>query len=425
MTALMSTAHASDTATAALLLDRGADTEAKDSDGLTALMFAAMKGRTTTAALLLDRGANVAATHCRGVTALMFAAMSGRAATLTLLLDHGASPSATCRGSTAFDFASEKGHAATVGAALMARLDPRPEPVASAGSTAAPKDFATPPFRNTGASAGNRGTDAQKVAAAPGSSEHREVAAGFDKTLAGRFNDFTHVDGMRNPIVGLFDNAVNPAVSISEAVGRLPFAAELKAQLWTAKKWVKMMPTLTAMAAVPGMTADLAAAIWLYTCESRLYPELNAKLRSESRAELRQGFFPYLRLLITALGKLRAAQGAAKRMVNRGIPLDLVSLHPDDYCKDETMVWWALSSTTSDVSVLSNSMFLGESGNRTIVQIHTSQAVDVTAFTAIKGEAELLLPPGVALLITGVLAMGNGLTMLTCEDDPDAPQLLS
>ena len=80
---------------------------------------------------------------------------------------------------------------------------------------------------------------------------------------------------------------------------------------------------------------------------------------------------------------------------------------------------------TSDVSVLSNSTFLGTSGGRTIFQIQTSQAVDVAAFSAIKGEAELLLPPGVALLITGVLPMGNSLTMLTCEDDLDAPQLLS
>ena len=208
-------------------------------------------------------------------------------------------------------------------------------------------------------------------------------------------------------------------------MNQLPFAAELKAQLWTAKKWAKTTPAKTAMAAVPGMTADLAAGIWMHTCESRLYPELNAKLRSESRAELKQGYFPHLRLLVAALGKLRSAQGGEKRVVNRGVRRDLVSLHPGDYRKDETMVWWPLSSCTSDVSVLSNPMFLGKSGDRTIFQIHTSQAVDIAAFSAIKEEAELLLPPGVALLITGVLPVGNGLTMLTCADDPDAPQLLS
>ena len=271
----------------------------------------------------------------------------------------------------------------------------------------------TPP-QNNGASA------AHSTAASAASFEAAEPAA-----QAGRFNDFTHIEGMRNPIIGLFDNAANPEVSISDAVNQLPFAAELKAQLWTAKQWVKKTLAKTAMAAVSGMTADLAVAIWLYTCECRLYPELNAKLRSESRAELKKGYFPYLRLLVTALGKLRSAQGGEKQMVNRGVRLDLVSLHPDDYRKDETMVWWPLSSTTSDVSVLSNSTFLGKSGNRTIFQIHTSQAVDIAAFSAIKGEAELLLPPGIALRITGVLSMDDGLTILTCEDDPDAPQLLS
>ena len=127
----------------------------------------------------------------------------------------------------------------------------------------------------------------------------------------------------------------------------------------------------------------------------------------------------------TPLRQLRAVQGSGKRMVNRGVRLDLVGLHPDDYAKDETMVWWPLSSTTSDVSVLSSPVFLGTTGPRTIFQIHTAQAVDVAAFSAVKGEAELLLPPGIALLITGVLDAGSGLTMLTCEDDPGAPPLLT
>ena len=49
----------------------------------------------------------------------------------------------------------------------------------------------------------------------------------------------------------------------------------------------------------------------------------------------------------TALGKLRAAQGLKKRMVNRGVKLDLIGKYPDDYCENETLVWWPLTSTTS------------------------------------------------------------------------------
>ena len=93
--------------------------------------------------------------------------------------------------------------------------------------------------------------------------------------------------------------------------------------------------------------------------------------------------------------------------------------------RGRTLVWWSLTWTTANIGVLSNPMFLGTTGSRTIFQIHASQAVPVSAFSAVKAEAELLLPPGVALQITGVLPVGNGLTQITCEDDPDAPPLLS
>ena len=44
----------------------------------------------------------------------------------------------------------------------------------------------------------------------------------------------------------------------------------------------------------------------------------------------------------------------------------------------------------------------------------------------VEGEAELLLPAGIALKITGVLPKdASGLTIITCEDDEDAPTLIS
>lgn len=53
-------------------------------------------------------------------------------------------------------------------------------------------------------------------------------------------------------------------------------------------------------------------------------------------------------------------------------------------------------------------------------------AVDVSAFSAIQAEAELVLPPGTALRITDILPKDvSGLTIITCEDDPDVPPLLA
>merc|ERR1711918_338668 len=52
------------------------------------------------------------------------------------------------------------------------------------------------------------------------------------------------------------------------------------------------------------------------------------------------------------------------------------------------------------------------SGDRTIFQIATKRGVDITAFSSIQSEAELLLPPGMALEIVGCLDAGHGLTII-------------
>ena len=65
----------------------------------------------------------------------------------------------------------------------------------------------------------------------------------------------------------------------------LPF--DLAGELWTMKKFLKTKKTQEAIAACPGLTTDGAGAIYLFTCESPLYKELNAKLRARDRAALK------------------------------------------------------------------------------------------------------------------------------------------
>ena len=94
---------------------------------------------------------------------------------------------------------------------------------------------------------------------------------------------------------------------------------------------------------------------------------------------------------------------------------------------------------------MQNPQFLGSTGDRTIFQILTRRGIDIEPFSAVRsfprhahvnvprpdspqveGEAELLLPAGIALKITGVLPKdASGLTIITCEDDTDAPALIS
>jgi ankyrin repeat protein len=74
-----------------LLLNAGADVHAKKNNGIMALMVAAaVRNEKGIVELLLDRGADVHAKDKDGSTALILAACSGRKETLELLLDRGA-----------------------------------------------------------------------------------------------------------------------------------------------------------------------------------------------------------------------------------------------------------------------------------------------------------------------------------------------
>ena len=98
---------------AKLLLEKGADAEAAQTDGATALMCAAVGGHEAVAQLLLQHGADVAAARNDGFTALMCAAEGGHETVAQLLLQHGADVAAARNdGFTALMSAAEGGHEA-------------------------------------------------------------------------------------------------------------------------------------------------------------------------------------------------------------------------------------------------------------------------------------------------------------------------
>ena len=113
-TRLMAAAHAGDDARIALLLDHGAEIDAKDDQGYTALMFAANSGRDQAVRLLLSRGADPNATDLQRSTPLMFAAQHDHINIVRQLLDSGADPNARGdHGLTALGFALQNGHQLT------------------------------------------------------------------------------------------------------------------------------------------------------------------------------------------------------------------------------------------------------------------------------------------------------------------------
>lgn len=72
------------------LLARGANINAKDSQGKTALMNASYYGKKEIVKFLLEHGSDVNARYVDGCTALIWAAGEGEAEVLKILLDHGA-----------------------------------------------------------------------------------------------------------------------------------------------------------------------------------------------------------------------------------------------------------------------------------------------------------------------------------------------
>ena len=94
-----------------LLLDNGADVNAKNESGVTPIMIASINGYLDTVELLIDNGADVNAKNESGVTPIMIASNNGCLSTVELLIDNGANLYAKNNtGQTALDIAKEEGH---------------------------------------------------------------------------------------------------------------------------------------------------------------------------------------------------------------------------------------------------------------------------------------------------------------------------
>ena len=114
-TALHSATRGGHVTTVRLLLDRGADTEANDSNKRTPLHMAAWDGHEAAIELLLDKGADIEAKDSDSWTPLHMAARQGHRAAIGLLLDRGAAVKAKNSDiQTALHMASGAGHEAAI-----------------------------------------------------------------------------------------------------------------------------------------------------------------------------------------------------------------------------------------------------------------------------------------------------------------------
>jgi hypothetical protein len=169
-----------------------------------------------------------------------------------------------------------------------------------------------------------------------------------------------------------------------------------------------------------GLTQDESASIQIYTMESTnhkesLYYNLNKALRKEDRQQLIP-YFAYLKLILTALWKLPSFSGR----VWRGVNGDLTK----DFREDDTLVWWGFSSCTRYLSVLESDQFLGKEGIRTLFSIECSNGKIIKNHSYFIHEDEVLLLPGIELLVTGKVRPAPGLTIIEVREVTDSPVVL-
>lgn len=158
------------------------------------------------------------------------------------------------------------------------------------------------------------------------------------------------------------------------------------------------------------LTRDESAAIFLYTMEwaNSVYLVLNKTLTKENRNHL-VPWFPYLKLLLTALFKLPSKKCNVYRGV-RGVDLS------GDYPPNKNVVWWRFSSSTTTVAVLNAPRYLGQEGLRTMFHIECLNGKVIKNHSNYQQEDEVLLLPGTQFQVVSHLNAGNGLQIVQMKE---------
>jgi membrane protease YdiL (CAAX protease family) len=111
VSALMRAAYRANLETIWVLTERGADVNARDDEGLTPLMVAALRGNLSGVEALLEKGADVNAQSERGLTPLIWASSNGHIEIVRLLLNKGVDAKVKdAWGYTASTSAAKKGY---------------------------------------------------------------------------------------------------------------------------------------------------------------------------------------------------------------------------------------------------------------------------------------------------------------------------
>jgi hypothetical protein len=204
-----------------------------------------------------------------------------------------------------------------------------------------------------------------------------------------------HANDMKEHGEPILEYAEEPLLPLAEACAPL---ADILHDLFF---YTKMALDETPDEPPDGLTIDESAAIRLYTIEwsgghRSLYSMLNYTLKTMGREHLRP-YFKYMKLLVTALVKLPCVPPCT---VWRGVTKDLSA----EFQPGTAVTWWAFSSCTTELSVLENNMYLGDSGSRTLFSVEVINGRTIRAHSHFVTEDELLLLPGTYMVVQSLFS---------------------
>jgi hypothetical protein len=197
-----------------------------------------------------------------------------------------------------------------------------------------------------------------------------------------RFVDTEFDNKQLPPICGYWSEKLAPLEQALKFI--VPHIEQLDRSIKAAKKYCHFPSE-------HGLTHDESAALYLYTMEggdNSFYRVLNRALQSEDRPALKP-WFPYLKLLDTALFKLPNVRGS----IWRGLSGDVGK----NFKKNQELTWWSVTSCSLSVDIIKD--FLVSETTSTIFMIEVAHGKDISGYTNYPAEEEVLLGPGTQLRV--------------------------
>ncbi|CAF0843851.1 unnamed protein product [Adineta steineri] len=212
-------------------------------------------------------------------------------------------------------------------------------------------------------------------------------------------NRFIDGDFSKKALPPICDYQSEKLVSLEEALKFIvPLIEQLDRSIHAAKK-------LCHFPAEDNLTHDESAALYLYTMEggeNSFYRVLNRALLCEDQSSLKL-WFPYLKLLHTALDKLPTVS----RNIWRGVVGDI----GHELKKNEELTWWNISSCSLSIDVIKD--YLSTTDRSTLFLIEAVHGKDISHYTNYPGEDEILLGPGIQLrVVDNVTDLPGGLNII-------------